>query len=151
MCFEINRHSNYAPIPTQMRSTPHQGFVEPKITCSGWEYDSDQVYNQQDGAILAATLRRFSGGPAGYEQSHDVSYNHRGTKITVPSPRASLYLVEKKTKSDPSCRLSRDPVGTGSKRSQVEIGTSLRPGARSRVWGRRTLGITRSEAFSAAC
>ena len=73
MCFEINRCANYVPIPKQIRSTPHQGFGEPKITGPGWEYFNDEPWNQQDEAIPTDSLLSFSAGPAGYEQSHDVS------------------------------------------------------------------------------
>ena len=73
MCFEISRYGNYVPIPRPIRSTSYQGLGEPKITRSGWDNANDHVWNQQDEAIPAATLRRFVDRPWGYEQSHDVS------------------------------------------------------------------------------
>ena len=72
MCFEISRYANYVPIPKKMPCTPYQGFGEPKITGHGLGFVSDQAWSQQDRAIPAHTLRRFSGGPTSYEQSHDV-------------------------------------------------------------------------------
>ena len=42
--------------------------------------------------------------------------------------QATCCFLLKQTKADPSCRLSRDPVGTGQRSLQVEIGTSLRSG-----------------------
>jgi len=73
MSSEINRNIKYVPIPKKMRCTPYQGFEELKVTSHGWERVSDHVWNQQDGAISADKMPRFSAGPAGYEQSHDVS------------------------------------------------------------------------------
>ena len=73
MCFEIKRYANYVPIPKQMRCTPYQGFGQPRITGHGLGVLEVHVWNKQDGAIPADTLSRFSGEPAGYEQSHDVS------------------------------------------------------------------------------
>ena len=73
MCLEINRCAIYVPIPKQMRCTPHQGFGKPKATGHGWKCVSYHVWNKRDGAISANVLPTFSGGPAGYDQSHDVS------------------------------------------------------------------------------
>ena len=56
-----------------MQCTPYQGFGELKVTEFGWEYESDDFWNQQDEAIPTKTPRRFSGRPRAYEQSHDVS------------------------------------------------------------------------------
>ena len=56
MCFEIKRCANYVPIPKQMLCTPYQGFGEPKITVSGWEYANYDVWNEQHEAILADSL-----------------------------------------------------------------------------------------------
>ena len=72
MCLEINRYANYVPVPKQMRCTPYQGFGDPKITGHRLQFVSDHAWNQRDGAVLADTTRRFSDGPATYEQSHDV-------------------------------------------------------------------------------
>ena len=55
-----------------MRCTLDQGFEEPKIPGLGWEYARDHVWNQQDGVVTVDNMPRFSGGAAGYEQSHDV-------------------------------------------------------------------------------
>jgi len=73
MCLKINRYANYVPIPKQVRCTLYQGLGEPRITGPGSENSNDQPWNQQDGTIPEETRRRFPGGPAAYEQSHDVS------------------------------------------------------------------------------
>jgi len=56
MLFEINRCANYVPIPKQMRCTPYQGFLKPKITGHGSEFVIDHVWNKRDGAIPEDTL-----------------------------------------------------------------------------------------------
>ena len=73
MCFEINRCANYVPIPKQMLCTPYQGFRKPKITGFGLGSVSNNMLNQQHAGISVDNMPRFSGGPAAYEQSHDVS------------------------------------------------------------------------------
>jgi hypothetical protein len=85
--------STHTPMTTpsrrQIRDSYHQGFGEPKITGTGWVYEYDHVWNQQDKAIPADAMRRFWAGPRGDARKPRCALKSIDAKTSVPSPRSS--------------------------------------------------------------